>query len=403
VRPSVVHGELEPVELGRYGDHQLEGDPEPNLCAWGPLPLAADGGEPLDFLDGLHTLAGAGEPALRRGLSLHVYLANRSMQERAFTNADGDMLVLPDTGALAIRTELGWLKVAPGELAVIPRGLKFAVWLLEGSARGYVCEVYGRHFRLPERGPIGANGLADPRHFVAPVASYEDRATPGGTLVVKFGGRTYVAEQPTSPFDVVGWHGNYTPYTYDLERFNAMGTVTFDHPDPSIYTVLTAPGELPGENAADLVTFPARWDVATRTYRRPYPHRNAATEWNAIVKGPSRRGEPFTRGGLFLTPSHTAHAIDGRAHARQVSSTDAEADVPEWISSGSRWVQIETTYALRLSRFARQSPTRVPHFRRGPQASASFFDPTAIVATPRRGDAVDPAPPAAEPVPPGED
>ena len=230
-----------------------------------------------------------------------------------FRATDGDMMVVPDQGVLDVRTELGWLRVRPGEIAVVPRGLTFSVDV-DGAARGLVMEIYARHFRLPERGPIGANGLADERHFAIPTASWEQRAC-DFEMIVKAGGELFAAKKTHSPFDVVAWHGSYVPYKYDLSLFNAMGSVTFDHPDPSIFTVLSAALDQPGENLADLVVFPVpRWDVSEHTFRPPFFHRNAATEINAIVKGNARDGDPLSRGGIFITPSFAPHGVRPGAH-----------------------------------------------------------------------------------------
>ena len=204
---------------------------------WNPLPVPT---EETDFVDGFVTLGGNGDPSLQDGVGIHLYVANASMHDRFFYNADGEMLILPQEGRLRLCTELGILEVAPGELAVIPRGIKFRAEFPDGSGRGYICENYGQSFRLPELGPIGANGLANSRDFLTPVAAFEDREG-SFEVISKFLGRLWRAEIDHSPLDVVAWHGNYAPYKYDMARFNCINSVSFDHPDPSIYTVLTAP------------------------------------------------------------------------------------------------------------------------------------------------------------------
>jgi len=243
IRPSVTHRpyvELEGNQM-RSGPFD-EISATPNQLRWDPLPIPSG---PCDFLDGIITMAGNGGPAGQTGCAVHIYTANQSMSGRFFANADGEMLILPQLGKLRLFTELGILEVAPGEMCVIPRGLKLRVELLDDSARGYICENYGLPFRLPDLGPIGANGLANPRDFLTPVAAFEDEDGNFQSLC-KFQGKLWSARIDHSPLDVVGWHGNYAPYKYDLANFNCINTVSFDHPDPSIYTVLTAPTAVPG-------------------------------------------------------------------------------------------------------------------------------------------------------------
>ena len=237
----------------------------PNQLRWDPLPIPE---EPCDFVDGIVTLAGNGSPALQTGCAVHIYAANRSMEGRFFSNADGEMLVVPQLGGLRFFTEQGILEVVPGEICVLPRGLKMRVALLDPQARGYVCENYGPAFRLPDLGPIGANGLANPRDFLTPVAAFEDVDGDFQT-VCKFQGQLWSASIDHSPLDVVGWHGNYAPYKYDMANFNCINSVSFDHPDPSIYTVLTAPTAVPGTANVDFAIFPPRWMVAEHTFVLP--------------------------------------------------------------------------------------------------------------------------------------
>jgi homogentisate 1,2-dioxygenase len=346
IRPSVVQSRLEPMPdtriVGRF-DACVDA---PNLMRWKALPLPP-AGQPTDFLAGLATLAGAGDPHLRSGLAIHVYAANADMHERCFYDADGDLLLVPELGGLRIRTELGWLHVRPGEIAVLPRGLKFAVSLIDGAARGFALEVFGHGFRLPERGPIGANGLADERHFLAPVAAFEDRAAPGYEIVAKHGGALFRATAAHAPFDVVAWHGNHVPCKYDLARFNTMGSVSFDHPDPSILTVLTCPLDDHGNNLADVIVFPGRWEVAEHTFRPPYYHRNVATEFSGIVALPSPYGG-FEQGGHFLTPSMTPHGIGSASHREAISAEEGPRRLPD----ASLWIMFETVLGLRVTPWA---------------------------------------------------
>jgi homogentisate 1,2-dioxygenase len=235
------------------------------------------------------------------------------MRDRFFYNADGEMLVVPERGRLMIHTELGVLDSKPGEICVLPRGLKFRVELPEGEARGYVCENYGAHFKLPELGPIGANGLANPRDFQTPVAAYEDHEGEF-ELIAKFQGNLWAAEIDHSPLDVVAWHGNYAPYKYDLARFNPINTVSFDHPDPSIFTVLTSPSDTPGTANVDFVIFPPRWMVAERTFRPPWFHRNVMSEFMGLIFGQyDAKEEGFTPGGASLHNCMSAHGPDADA------------------------------------------------------------------------------------------
>jgi hypothetical protein len=259
---------------GAFGGFAGGGVLTPAQLRWAPAPLpAAD--ERVDWLSGLATVAGAGAAEDKRGLAVHTWAANAPMVDVAFYSADGELLLVPQLGALALQTEFGWLDVAPGEIAVVPRGVRFRVDVA-GPSRGYVLEAFGAPFELPELGPIGANGLANARDFLYPVAAFEDVAAPW-MIVAKFGGECFAAAQAHSPFDVVAWHGTGAPYKYDLARFAAVNSVTFDHPDPSIFTVLTSPSEVPGTAAADFVVFPPRWMVAEGTFRPPWFHRNAMT------------------------------------------------------------------------------------------------------------------------------
>jgi homogentisate 1,2-dioxygenase len=324
--------------------------PEVNLCGFAPPPIRNG-----DFVDGLVTLCGAGSAQLRRGYAFHLYSANRSMESRAFYNADGDLLVLPERGALTIATEMGMLDVAPGHVAVIPRGIVFSVLLHDREARGYVAEAFGRHFKLPDRGPIGANGLADARHFRSPGAWFEDRLAPDFKIVAKLGGQLHEASQDHSPFDVAGWHGNYTPYVYDLDAFSPVGNTRFDHGDPSVFTVLSAPLDEQGAHTIDLVVFPARIDATTGTFRPPFFHRNPVAEINGILREEAPASSPFQPGCVFITPSLTAHGVSGRAVERMRSLSDADADkVMHLGGPKALWFQLESALSPTLTPWARQ-------------------------------------------------
>jgi homogentisate 1,2-dioxygenase len=338
IRPSSGHGGYHPLPEGRFGARGRT--PTLNRMRWRPLPLPADPAR-VDFFDGLTTLGGAGDPASGPGYAVHLYAANAPMAGKSFADHDGDLLVVPQTGALACTTEMGRLRVGPGEVLLVPRGIRFAVDAPEDGARGYACEVFGTAFGLPERGPIGSNGLADARHFLAPVAAYEDAAGEH-ELVTKLGGVLHAAAQDHSPFDVVAWHGNHVPYTYDLACFTAMGTVNFDHADPSILTVLTAPLDDRGRSVADFVVFPPRWEVAEHSLRPPPFHRNAASEINGVVRsaGVYAGYEP---GCAFLSPLLAAHGIPTRGYDEVLARSDEEADRPSRVPDDSLWIMFESS------------------------------------------------------------
>jgi len=308
IRPAVLTGKFARCASSRLETAPLErGFATPNPLRWNPFELPA---EPTDFVDGLATIGGNGDALALTGVGIHVYCANRSMVRRYFYCADGELLVVPQLGRLRIRTELGLLEVEPGELCTIPRGLRFAVDLLDEAARGYVCENYGASFRLPELGPLGANALAYPAHFLAPAAAFEDLEG-DFRLVAKFGGSLWEAPIDHSPLDVVAWRGNYVPYKYDLRRFNVIGTVSFDHPDPSIFTVLTSPSDTPGVANCDFVIFPSRWMVARDTFRPPWYHRNVMSEFMGMVYGVyDAKPEGFLPGGASLHNCMSGHGPD---------------------------------------------------------------------------------------------
>jgi homogentisate 1,2-dioxygenase len=360
IRPSVQHRAFAPLEHGTFGAAFVGRPAEVDLCGWDPLAIPDSA---TDFVDGLATIGGAGDPALRRGYAIHTYAANRGMEHRAFYDADGDLLILPQLGGLTLLTELGVLDVDPGQLAIVPRGLKMSVLVRDGEARGYVAETFGRHFELPERGPIGANSLADERHFLAPAAWYENRLDPGYRLAVKLGGRLHETTQDHSPYDVVAWHGNYAPCVYDLMRFSPVSNVRFDHADPSVYTVLTAPMDEQGTHTLDLVVFPPRWDPTEGTFRPPYFHRNVTTELNGIIRQPERPGIPFRAGGYFLTPSMTAHGVVARSIEQALAVDDDTADRPSRSTVESLWFQFETALPMSLTPWAESCPNRIADWR----------------------------------------
>lgn len=329
MRPSVTH---EPFSPSVTPEHLLgefsRASVTPNQLRWRPLPKpSAD--QPTDFVHGLYSMCGAGSAADKSGYAVHMYACNQSMEDSCLCNADGELLVVPQEGALRVKSEFGLLHVPPGSVMVMPRGVRFAVELESETARGYVLEVYSGRFELPNLGPIGANGLAAERDFEAPVAWYEEteecHSAPGQSfrVVHKFEGMLFEARQPFSPFNVVAWHGNYYPYRYDLSKFCPMNAVGFDHPDPSIFTVLTVPTERPGTAVADFVIFPPRWSVSEATFRTPYYHRNCMNEFMGLIRGEyeakkAGRGG-FEPGGASLHTCMTPHGPDTTSFEAEVA------------------------------------------------------------------------------------
>ena len=348
MRPSAAHGPYAriPAGLVRSGPFD-EVEVPPNRLRWDPLPMP---GKASDFVEGLVTLAGSGDAALQTGIAAHIYRANRSMAERYFWNADGELMLVPQLGTVEIFTELGRLRIKPGEIAVIPRGMKFKVEITE-PVRGYLCENYGPAFRLPELGPIGAQGLAQARDFQAPVAAFED--TKGKCqLVAKFMGGLWAADAAHSPLDVVAWHGNYVPYKYDLARFMAINTVSFDHADPSIFTVLTSPSGQPGVANCDLVIFPPRWVVAENTFRPPWFHRNVMSELMGLVHGVyDAKAEGFLPGGVSIHNCLSAHGPDVATFDKASSAKLGPQKIEHTLAF--MW---ESRYVFRPTRFALSAP-----------------------------------------------
>ncbi|MEU5426361.1 homogentisate 1,2-dioxygenase [Streptomyces olivoreticuli] len=308
VRPSAAHPPFTRTGNGNISSAPFtDSVPDPNRLRWNPLPEPPEG---TDFVAGLWTLGGNGDVTQRTGMAVHLYAANASMTDRVFSDADGELLIVPERGALLLRTEFGLLRAEPGHVALIPRGVRFRVELPDGSARGYVCENYGQPFTLPELGPIGANGLANARDFLAPVAAYEDVERPV-EVVNKFCGNLWSATYDHSPLDVVAWHGNLVPYVYDLRRFNVIGSISYDHPDPSVFTVLTSPSDTPGLAGVDFVVFAPRWLVGEDTFRPPYFHRNVMSEYMGLIEGAyDAKAEGFLPGGGSLHNMMSAHGPD---------------------------------------------------------------------------------------------
>ncbi len=326
IRPAAVHGSFVPFTQPRFHNEFGDGPVTPEQLRWSPLPLpAADA--PIDFVDGLYTMAGNGSANAGTGLGIHLYAANRSMQDRFFYSADGELLIVPQLGRLRIATELGAVEVEPQEIAVIPRGIRFRVDLPDGPSRGYVCENFGAFLRLPDLGPIGSNGLANPRDFLSPNAAYED-VEGRFELIAKFQGHLWRTDIGHSPLDVVAWHGNHVPYKYDLRRFNTIGSISFDHPDPSIFLVLTSPSDTPGVGNLDLAIFPPRWLVAQDTFRPPWFHRNIASEFMGLIHGAyDAKAEGFVPGGCSLHNCMSGHGPDAATFEKASQADLSQPDI----------------------------------------------------------------------------
>lgn len=354
IAPSVSHGSFAPIEPGGIRTAPMaEGESLPLQVRWDPLSVAAD----TDFMAGWHTLGTNGDVALQCGMAVHLYAASVSMRDCSLANADGELLLVPQAGGLRAVTEFGHLEIAVGEVLLIPRGVRFRIELLEAEARGYICENYGSPFQLPELGPIGANGLASPRDFMAPVASFEDVSGPH-RLITKFQGRLWAANIGVSPFDVVAWHGTVYPVKYDLRRFNALGTVTYDHPDPSIFTVLTSLSDTPGVANCDFVALPPRWLVSEDTFRPPYFHRNVMSEYMGLITGMHEaKAGGFVPGGGSLHNCMAGHGPD-RATFEAAS---AAALAPVKLESTLAFM-LESRYPLRLTEWALHGPHRQPAY-----------------------------------------
>jgi homogentisate 1,2-dioxygenase len=345
IRPSAVHPAYRRIDSGLLCGALA--DPTPNRLRWDPIPMPA---EPTDFVAGLVTMLANGDIYGGTGVSVHIYCANRDMQ-RVFWNADGELLIVPQQGRLLLACELGRLVVAPGEIAVIPRGMRFRVSLPDGAARGYICENHGPALRLPDLGPIGSNGLAQPRDFLTPTAWFEERDEPT-ELVQKFMGGLWATTLDHSPLDVAAWHGNLAPYKYDLARFMVIGTVSFDHPDPSIFTVLTSPTDTAGIANVDFVIFPPRWMVAEHTFRPPWFHRNVMNECMGLVHGAyDAKAGGFVPGGLSLHGLLSAHGPDAASTERAMAAELAPQKIDNTLAC-----MFETRQVLRPTRHALAIP-----------------------------------------------
>jgi homogentisate 1,2-dioxygenase len=326
IRPAAMHAPFKRIAHPRAAGAFDGSLASPNQLRWNPLPIPR---EPTDFIDGLVTVCGNGSPEAQSGCAVHWYVANRSMQGRYFYDADGELLIVPQSGRLTLATELGVLELAPLEIAVVPRGLRFRVELQDSEARGYVCENFGAAFRLPDLGPIGSNGLARARDFQTPVAAYADESG-DFELVAKFMGAFWSARIDHSPLDVVAWHGSNAPYKYDLRRFNTIGSISYDHPDPSIFLVLQSASDTPGVDSIDFVIFPPRWLAMTDTFRPPWFHRNCASEFMGLIEGRyDAKQEGFLPGGASLHNCMSGHGPDA---ATVEKARHADTTQPQYVA-----------------------------------------------------------------------
>ncbi|WP_426193192.1 homogentisate 1,2-dioxygenase [Massilia sp. DWR3-1-1] len=355
IRPAAMHAPFARIDnRGIVSSFDTPAAP-PDQLRWDPLPLPQ---APTDFIDGWQSMAGNGTPQSQCGNAIHLYACNRDMHERYFYNADGELLIVPQQGRLLIATEMGRIALAPMEIAVIPRGVRFQVTLPDGAARGYICENYGALLRLPDLGVIGANGLANPRDFLTPHAAYEDREG-DFALVAKFNGKLWSAPIGHSPLDVVAWHGNYAPYKYDLRRFSPIGSIGVDHPDPSIFLVLQAPSDTAGVDTLDFVVFPPRWLVAEHTFRPPWFHRNVASEFMGLIHGAyDAKQDGFVPGGSSLHNCMTGHGPDAATFDK---ASAADTSVPHKVDNTMAFM-FETRLALCPTAYALATPLRQAHY-----------------------------------------
>lgn len=377
--PSVQHSKMVPSDVSGFG--RARSDPprkftmDPNQMRWAPLEVPAQSDKRVTFVEGMQATGQAGDPAMKSGLAVYRYVANASMEREAVTDADGDLLIVPELGALVVKTEFGIMRVEPSEICVVQRGMRFSVELEGDVARGYVLEVFQGHFVLPDLGPIGANGLANPGDFETPVAWFENKREEW-RLLTKFGGDMFEMTQSFSPFNVVAYNGNYVPYKYDLRKFCCMNSVTYDHPDPSIYTVLTCPSSEAGVAVADFVIFPPRWMAMEHSFRPPWFHRNTMTELMGLITGEydAKKGG-FVPGGMSLHSCMAAHGPDAATFTEQSDPAKVDTSKPVFFDKGLAFM-FETTYMLGLTDAVLNHPGRELTYQECWQNMPESFDPS---------------------------
>jgi len=368
IHPAALHQPFEAYTQPNWQSDFGTAPVTPNQMRWGPLPMPQ---APTDFVDGIVTMAGNGGPADHSGVGIHLYCANQSMSGRYFYNADGELLIVPQAGRLRLATEMGLLDIEPLQIAVIPRGVRFRVELPDGEARGYLLENFGAPLRLPELGPIGSNGLANARDFQAPVAWYED-VDGDFELLAKFTGGFWRAAIGHSPLDVVAWHGTHAPYRYDLRHFNTIGSISFDHPDPSIFTVLTSPSATPGTGNVDFAIFPPRVLVMQDTFRPPWFHRNIASEFMGLIQGVyDAKAEGFVPGGASLHNCMSGHGPDAETFEK---ASQADTHAPHYIRDTMAFM-FETRQVIRPTAAALSSPQRQTDYHACWQGLQRHFNP----------------------------
>ena len=375
IHPSVTQSDYQAIKHPLLKTASTNTPPPlPNLLRWNPLTIPS---EPTDFIDGLVTLAVNGNALTQTGIGIHIYRANQSMQKRFFSNADGELLIIPQLGSVLLQTECGKLAIKPGEICVIPRGIKFCVNLLETKARGYICENYGAPFELPERGPVGANGFANDRDFYYPVAAYED-IDDEFELISKFAGQLYRCQLKHSPLDVVAWVGTSAPYKYALSRFNVINTVSFDHPDPSIFTVLSSASNTPGMANVDFVLFPPRWMVAEDTFRPPWYHRNVMSEFMGLIEGVyDAKEKGFLPGGASLHNGMSPHGPEA-AVFNKASTAKLK---PEHYQNTLAFM-FESRYMIAATPFALATPARQHNYLHCWDGLKKNFDASSLQGKP---------------------
>jgi len=368
IRPGAVHKPFRRIDNARMTNELGATSATPNQLRWSPLPIPS---QPTDFVAGWVTMAGQGAPDAMAGCAIHLYAANASMTDRFFVDADGELLIVPQLGRLRAVTEMGVLEVEPQEILVIPRGVRFRIELRDGQARGYICENFGAYLRLPDLGVIGSNGLANPRDFMYPVAAYEDREG-RFELVNKFLGNLWAGEIGHSPCDVVAWHGNFAPYKYDLRRFNVIGSISYDHPDPSIFLVLQSQSDTPAVDMIDFVIFPPRVLAMQDTFRPPWFHRNVASEFMGLIHGVyDAKAEGFVPGGASLHNCMTGHGPDAETFEK---AARADTSKPHYIQDTMAFM-FETRLPIRPTRFALEAAELQQDYYTCWQGLAKHFDP----------------------------
>lgn len=350
IRPSTNAHPLLPVSFPNFQTPPLAVDPQPGAMRWSTLNDKIAG---KDFLDGLLTHCGNGSPRTQNGMAVHIYNASEPMTGRAFVNSDGEMLIIPQTGKLVITTELGIMDIQPGELALIPKGMKMKVDPVSGPAYGFMCENYGLPFVLPDLGLIGSHGLANAIDFETPVAAFEDNEEPT-ELIQKFCGSFWETKLEYSVFDVVAWRGNWAPCKYDMMKFNTMGSISYDHPDPSIFCALTSSSDAVAGGNVDFMILPPRWIVAEHSFRPPGFHRNSVSEFLALVKGAHEsRSSNFPPGSISLHNCWTPHGPDTET-LEQARTAELQ---PQRVDDALVFM-LETRFPLEMSSAAFESDKR---------------------------------------------